>query len=70
MKDVSLSTSEGGTVKREDSRLLELAGDLLAHKETVVLLVRVEIEILRQLVVPIDLEADGLKGVEPRVGVA
>ena len=67
---VRLVETDGRTVEGEDGGLLEFARHLLADEEAVVLLVGVKVEVLRDLVVPIDLHADRIEGVEPRVGVA
>ena len=67
---VGLVEADGRAVEGEDGRLLELAAHLLAHEEAVLLLVDVQVEVLGQLVVPVDLDADRVEGVEARVGVA
>jgi hypothetical protein len=67
---VGLVETDGRAVEGEDRRLLELSAHLLADEEAVLLLVGVQVEVLRQLVVPVDLDVDRLEGVQARVGVA
>jgi hypothetical protein len=66
----SFASPDGRTVERQDRGLGEAPRHLLAHEEAVVPLVGVQVEILRELVIPVHLHADRVEGVEAAVGVA
>ena len=67
---VGLVEAMGGTVKSEDGGLLKFAGHFLADEESVLFSVDVLVEILGELVIPVNLEAELIEHIETRVGVA
>jgi hypothetical protein len=67
---IGLLKANRRAVECEDGGLLKLSGHLLPHEEPVLLLVHMRVKLLGQLVVPVDLEPDGIEHVESPVGVA